>query len=74
MGDAKSGKGKGGKPRSKAELAGVSTAHMTEREYDLTNDSKTYLVITGKGTRITVKGIHSARAVAGDDGTFTVKG
>jgi hypothetical protein len=40
------------------------------REYKRTDDQHTYVVTTGKGTRLIVKGINSARAVAGKDGTY----
>jgi hypothetical protein len=38
-----------------------------------TDDNHTYVVTTGKGTRLTVKGINSARVVAGKDGTYRRK-
>lgn len=48
-------------------------ARKEEADYNRTNDNHTYEVITGKGTRVTVKGINSAKAVAGKDGTFKKK-
>jgi hypothetical protein len=43
---------------------------MTRGEYDRSNDDKTYVVTRPNGTLITVTGIHSARAVAGKDGSY----
>lgn len=54
--------------RSNRELAKIA------REYAKTDDNLTYQVITRKGTSITVCGINSAKAVAGKDGTYKVKG
>jgi hypothetical protein len=48
-------------------------ARREAKEYARTDDDKTYEVITGKGTRITVSGINSAKAVAGKDGTYQEK-
>lgn len=45
-------------------------ARREAAEYARTDDDHDYLVITGKGTRITVHGINSAKAVAGADGTI----
>jgi aromatic ring-opening dioxygenase LigB subunit len=45
-------------------------ARRAAREYARTDDNHTYVVITGKGTRLIVKGINSARAVASKDGTY----
>jgi hypothetical protein len=53
--------------RTRAEKLG---ARRAAKEYARTDDSAIYVVTTGKGTRITVTGINSARAVAGKDGTF----
>jgi hypothetical protein len=39
-------------------------------EYRRTDDDHIYVVITAKGTRLTVTGINSAKAVAGRDGTY----
>lgn len=35
-----------------------------------TDDTHTYIVTTGKGTRLIAKGIASARVLAGKDGSF----
>jgi len=43
------------------------------RDYAKTDDDATYEVTTSKGTRLTVSGINSAKAVAGKDGTYTKK-
>ncbi len=43
------------------------------REYAKTDDNATYEVVTPKGTRLTVSGINSAKAVAGTDGTYRKK-
>lgn len=45
-----------------------------QRDYAKTDDNHTYQVVTAKGSRLTVKGINSARAVAGKDGTYKRKG
>lgn len=57
--------------RSKAEK---KQARRAAREYARTDDDHTYVVTTGKGTRLTVKGINSARAVAGEDGHIERQG
>jgi hypothetical protein len=47
-------------------------ARAEAKEYTATNDDKTYVVTKGPHT-ITVKGVNSAKAVAGDDGTYKQK-
>jgi hypothetical protein len=54
-------------PAQKAE------ARRAARARAKTDDVHLYEVTTGKGTRITVKGINSAKAVAGKDGTYRRK-
>ncbi|MBW8792148.1 MAG: hypothetical protein JF597_00655 [Streptomyces sp.] len=56
--------------RSKKEKA---EARRFAAKYRATDDNKTYEVVTAKGTRITVSGINSAKAVAGKDGTYREK-
>lgn len=56
--------------RTRAEKA---RARREAAEYRRTDDNKTYVVTTAKGTRLTVKGINSAKAVAGKAGTYTEK-
>lgn len=51
-------------PEQKAE------ARRTARERAKTDDNHLYVVTTGKGTRLTAKGINSARVLAGKDGTY----
>lgn len=48
-------------------------ARKAAAEYRRTDDDRTYIVTTAKGTRLTVQGINSARAVSGKDGTFEEK-
>ncbi len=48
-------------------------ARREAAEYRRTDDNHTYVVTTAKGTRLTVKGINSAKAVAGKDGTIKRK-
>lgn len=48
-------------------------AHIEAAKYARTDDDKTYVVTTSKGTRLTVKGRNSAQVVAGKDGTITEK-
>jgi hypothetical protein len=48
-------------------------ARKEAAEYRRTDDNETYVVTTSKGTRLTVSGINSAKAVAGKDGTFKKK-
>ena len=43
------------------------------RRYRATDDNHTYEVTTGKGTRLTAKGINSAKVLAGKDGTYRKK-
>jgi hypothetical protein len=43
------------------------------REYAKTDDNATYEVTTAKGSKLTVSGINSAKAVAGKDGTYRKK-
>lgn len=45
-------------------------ARRAAREYARTDDAKSYVVITAKGTRLHCRGINSARALAGKDGTY----
>jgi hypothetical protein len=56
--------------RTKAEKA---QARREAAEYRRTDDNHTYVVTTSKGTQLTVKGINSAKAVAGKDGTYKKK-
>ncbi len=56
--------------RTKAQKA---QARREAAEYARTDDNKTYVVTTPKGTRITVTGRNSARAVAGKDGVIKEK-
>lgn len=56
--------------RSKAEK---KQARREARECARTDDSHEYVVTTGKGTRVTVRGINSAKAVAGKDGCIKRK-
>jgi hypothetical protein len=49
------------------------TARTEARRRHATDDTHTYEVTTGKGTRLTAKGINSARVLAGKDGSFTRK-
>lgn len=58
------------KPRSLEELKGVSTAHMTPEEYELSDTPGTYRV-DRDGARYIVTGMHSARVVSGGRGTIT---
>ncbi|MGC4855898.1 hypothetical protein ACLQ24_21520 [Micromonospora sp. DT4] len=51
-------------PAEKAE------ARRAARARAKTDDNHTYEVVTGKGTRLTAKGINSARVLAGKDGTY----
>lgn len=53
--------------RTKAEK---KAARKAAADYRRTDDQHTYEVTTSKGTRITVQGINSAKAVAGKDGTY----
>ena len=53
-----------------------SLAEQAEEDQDAaayrdSDDDQDYAVVTGKGSRIKVRGINSARAVAGKDGTIT---
>jgi hypothetical protein len=48
-------------------------ARRQAAEYRRTDDNNTYVVTTAKGTRLTVKGINSAKATAGKGGTFKKK-
>lgn len=48
-------------------------ARRAAREYAATDDDHLYEVITGKDSRITVRGVNSAKAVAGKDGTYRRK-
>lgn len=48
-------------------------ARREAAQYARTDDNKTYVVTTAKGSRLIVQGINSARAVAGKDGTFEEK-
>ncbi len=41
--------------------------------YAATDDDLIYQVITPKGTRVTVRGINSAKVVAGKTGTYKVQ-
>ncbi|MDT4994988.1 MAG: hypothetical protein QOH97_4880 [Actinoplanes sp.] len=43
------------------------------RDYAKTDDNATYEVTTAKGSRLTVRGTNSAKAVAGKDGTYKKK-
>lgn len=43
-------------------------ARREAAEYAKTDDNKTYIVTAANGTRLRVKGINSARVVAGKDG------
>ncbi|TDB81488.1 hypothetical protein [Micromonospora sp. KC721] len=45
-------------------------ARTEARRRQATDDSHTYEVVTGKGTRLTARGINSARVLAGKDGTY----
>jgi hypothetical protein len=56
--------------RTKAEK---KQARREAKEYARTDDDHTYTVTTSKGTRLTVKGINSAKAVAGKDGCIKRK-
>lgn len=49
-------------------------ARREAARYKATDDDKTYEVVTAKGTRITVSGINSAKAVAGKGGTYRERG
>lgn len=53
-----------GEGRGKKELARIA------REYAKSDDDKTYVVTTAKGTRLIANGINSAKALAGKDGTY----
>jgi hypothetical protein len=55
-----------GEGRSERELDRIA------RDYG--DDAAEYIVTTGRGTRITVTGVKSARAVAGEDGTYRLAG
>ena len=47
---------------------------MTDaRRYKARDDNHTYEVTTSKGTRLTAKGINSAKVLAGKDGTYRKK-
>lgn len=56
-----------GEGRSKRELKRIA------RDYAATDDTKTYVVTTAKGTRLIARGINSAKALAGGDGTYKAK-
>ncbi|WP_038841392.1 hypothetical protein [Salinispora arenicola] len=45
-------------------------ARTEARRRQATDDTHLYLVTTSKGTRLTAKGINSARALAGKHGTY----
>lgn len=53
--------------RTPAEQAQADQFAAAYRDSD---DDVTYIVITDRNTRIRVKGINSAKAVAGKDGTY----
>ncbi|MEU9516593.1 hypothetical protein [Micromonospora sp. NPDC048169] len=48
-------------------------AHTEARRRQATDNNHTYEVVTGKGTRLTARGINSAKVLAGKDGTFKRK-
>lgn len=48
-------------------------ARRAAREYAATDDDHLYEVITDNGTLITVRGVNSAKAVAGKDGSHQRK-
>jgi hypothetical protein len=48
-------------------------ARRAARARAKTDDVHVYVVTTGKGTQVTVKGINSAKVVAGKDGTYRRK-
>jgi len=48
-------------------------ARREAAEYARTDDKHTYIVTTPKGTKLTAKGINSAKALAGKDGTYRRK-
>lgn len=56
--------------RTLAELADVPTWDMTPTEYRRSDAAGTYQVTTECGTQLTVAGLHSAKAVAGEHGTY----
>uniref|UniRef100_A8M6A1 Uncharacterized protein n=1 Tax=Salinispora arenicola (strain CNS-205) TaxID=391037 RepID=A8M6A1_SALAI len=45
-------------------------ARTEARRRQATDDTHLYLVTTGKGTRLLARGIHSARVLAGPNGTY----
>ncbi|NIL56225.1 hypothetical protein [Salinispora arenicola] len=45
-------------------------ARTAARRRQATDDTHLYLVTTGKGTRLTAKGINSARVLTGKHGTY----
>lgn len=55
--------------RTRKQLEGVSAADMTPAEYKRSDTPGRYEV-TLKGTKIIVSGLHSAKAVAGKNGTY----
>lgn len=56
--------------RTLAELADVPTHDMTPAEYRRSDTPGTYRVVTGQGSHLTVSGLHSAKATAGEHGTY----
>lgn len=56
--------------RTKAQKA---EARRQAAEYRRTDDNKTYEVTTAKGTKLIARGINSAKALAGKDGTYKKK-
>lgn len=55
-------------------LAEQAQADQEAAAYRDADDSVIYNVVTGRGTRIRVKGCNSARAVAGEHGTYEPEG
>jgi hypothetical protein len=51
-------------------LADVPTWDMTPAEYERSDTPGTYWVVTERGARLVVSGLHSAKATAGEHGTY----
>lgn len=48
----------------------MPTNEMTPAEYRRSDTPGTYRVVTERGTHLTVSGLHSAKATAGEHGTY----